>query len=183
MTLMKYHTEAGSERRWNPYDGGIVGAWSNGGCLRVLPEHLLVRMMNGVCPRNKRSQYVTSLSLFCAIGTSVIVFSSVFSVSLCALCSRPALSPHISEEPRILRFFIRETVGSVLFDYCPWKGKTMPDRTRLQPVHSYPCLLDFQTGVTCAATNACSGLNRALVGVQSGTFWMRTRNRLPTSKF
>ena len=126
MTLMKYHTEAGSERRWNPYNGGIVGAWSNGGCLRVLLEHLLVRMMNGVCPRNKRSQYVTSLSLFCAIGTSVIFFSSVFSVSLCALCSRPALSLHISEEPKIPHFFIRETVGSFLFDYCPWKEKTMP---------------------------------------------------------
>ena len=78
MTLMKYHTEAGSERRWKPYNRGTVGAWSNGGCLRVLPEHLLVRMMNGICPRNKRSQYVTSLSLFCAIGTSVIVFSLCF---------------------------------------------------------------------------------------------------------
>ena len=128
MTLMKYHTEAGRKRRWNPYNGGIVGAWSSRGCLRVLPEHLLVRMMNGVCPRNKRSPYVTSLSLFCAIGTSVIVFPSVLSASLCALllCSRPALSLHISEEPKIPRFFIRETVGSFLFDYCPWKGKTMP---------------------------------------------------------
>ena len=66
MTLMKYHTEAGSERRWNPYDGGIVGAWSNGGSLRVLPEHLLVRMMNGVCPRNiKKPVRYISVALLC----------------------------------------------------------------------------------------------------------------------
>ena len=123
MTLMKYHTEAGSERRWKPYNRGTVGAWSNGGCLRVLPEHLLVRMMNGVCPRNKRSPYVTSLLLFCAIGTSVIVFPSVFSVSLCALCSRSALSLHISEEPKIPRFFIRETVGFFSLTTVLGKGK------------------------------------------------------------
>ena len=63
---MKYHTEAGSERRENPYNGGIVGAWSNGGCLRILPEHLLVRMMNGVCPRNiKKPVRYISVALLC----------------------------------------------------------------------------------------------------------------------
>ena len=66
MTLMKYHTEAGSERRWKPYNGGTVGAWSNGGSLRVLPEHLLVRMMNGVCPRNiKKPVRYISVALLC----------------------------------------------------------------------------------------------------------------------
>lgn len=41
-------------------------------------------------PQNKkRAPYVTSLSLSCAVGTSVIVFPSVFSASPCALlCSR-----------------------------------------------------------------------------------------------
>ena len=74
MTLMKYHTEAGSERRWKPYNGGTAGAWSNGGYLRVLSGHLSVRMMNSVYPENKRDSYVTSLSLSCAVGTSVIFF-------------------------------------------------------------------------------------------------------------
>ena len=44
MTLMKYHTEAGSERRERPYDGGTAGAWSNGGYYVVgLLYHSLFR--------------------------------------------------------------------------------------------------------------------------------------------
>ena len=44
MTLMKYHTEAGSERRWKPYNGGTAGAWSNGGYYAVgLLYHSLFR--------------------------------------------------------------------------------------------------------------------------------------------
>ena len=59
-------------------------------------------MMNSVYPENKRDPYVTSLSLFCAIGTSVIVFPSVFSASPCALLySRITLSLPISEEPKV----------------------------------------------------------------------------------
>ena len=41
--------------------------------------------MNSVYPENKRDPYVTSLSLSCAVGISVIVFPSVFSASPCAL--------------------------------------------------------------------------------------------------
>ncbi len=41
---MKYHTEAGSERRWKPYNGGTAGAWSNGGYYAVgLLYHSLFR--------------------------------------------------------------------------------------------------------------------------------------------
>ena len=58
--------------------------------------------MNSVYPENKRDPYVTSLSLSCAVGTSVIVFPSVFSASPCALlCSRITLSLPISEEPKV----------------------------------------------------------------------------------
>ena len=58
--------------------------------------------MNSVYPENKRDPYVTSLSLSCAVGTSVIVFPSVFSASPCALlCSRITLSLPISEDPKV----------------------------------------------------------------------------------
>lgn len=58
--------------------------------------------MNSVYPENKRDPYVTSLSLSCAVGTSVIVFPYVFSASPCALlCSRITLSLPISEEPKV----------------------------------------------------------------------------------
>ena len=61
-----------------------------------------MRIMNSVYPENKRDPYVTSLSLSCAVGTSVIVFPSVFSASPCALlCSRITLSLPISEDPKV----------------------------------------------------------------------------------
>ena len=61
-----------------------------------------MRIMNSVYPENKRDPYVTSLSLSCAVGTSVIVFPSVFSASPCALlCSRITLSLSISEDPKV----------------------------------------------------------------------------------
>ena len=171
MTLMKYHTEAGSERRWKPYNGGTVGAWSNGGCLRVLPEHLLVRMMNGVCPRNiKKPVRYISVALLCHRYLRDSFFP-LFSPFLCVPYVVGLLYHSIFRKNQEYCVSLSgKRSFFFLFDYCPWKGKTMPDRTRLQPVHSYSCLLDFQTGVTCTATNACSGLNRALIGVQSGTF-------------
>jgi len=50
----------------------------------------------------KRPVHYTSLSLSCVVGTSVIVFPSVFSASPCALlCSRITLSLPISEEPKV----------------------------------------------------------------------------------
>ena len=127
MTLMKYHTEAGSERRWNPYDGGIVGAWSNGGSLRVLPEHLLVRMMNGVCPRNiKKPVRYISVALLCHRYLRDSFFP-LFSPFLCVpyvvgLLYHPIFRKNqeycVSLSGKRSFFF--------LFDYCPWKGKTMP---------------------------------------------------------
>ena len=53
-------------------------------------------------PKKKRRVHYTPLSLSCAVGTSVIVFPSVFSASPCALlCSRITLSLPISEEPKV----------------------------------------------------------------------------------
>lgn len=54
----------------------------NGGHRRVLSGHLPVRMMNDVYPKKQRNPYVTSLSLFCAAGTSVTAFFLRFSVCL-----------------------------------------------------------------------------------------------------
>ena len=102
MTLMKYHTEAGSERRWKPYNGGTAGAWSNGGYQRVLLGHLSVRIMNSVYPENKSPVRYLSVTLLCRRHLRDI-FPSVFSVFPCALlCSRIISSLHISEEPNFV---------------------------------------------------------------------------------
>lgn len=56
----------------------------NGGHRRVLSGHLPARMMNDEwrLSKKQRNPYVTSLSLFCAAGTSVTAFSLRFSVCL-----------------------------------------------------------------------------------------------------
>lgn len=56
----------------------------NGGHRRVLSGHLPVRMMNDEwrLSKKQRNPYVTSLSLFCAAGTSVTAFFLRFSVCL-----------------------------------------------------------------------------------------------------
>ena len=142
MTLMKYHTEAGSERRWKPYNGGTVGAWSNGGCLRILPEHLLVRMMNDVCPRNiKKPACYISVALLCHWYLRDSFFP-LFSPFLCVPYVVGLLYHSIfRKNQKIPRFFIRETVGSFLFDYCPWKEKTMPAGERCPALVLTPAYL------------------------------------------
>ena len=124
---MKYHTEAGSERRWNPYDGGTVGAWSNGGSLRVLPEHLLVRMMNGVCPRNiKKPVRYISVALLCHRYLRDSFFP-LFSPFLCVPYVVGLLYHSIFRKNQKYCVSLSGK-RSVFFSLttCPWKGKTMP---------------------------------------------------------
>ena len=84
----------------NVSHGDTVGAWSNGGYLRVLSELLFVRFMNNIYPQSYLQPVCCVSVALCAFGISVNCFHlCVLHFSMCLIMSRLTSSRHISEEP------------------------------------------------------------------------------------
>ena len=123
-TLMYCHTEQRRTQRFYIAEivrhRGTVGAWRNGGYLRVLLMFFCLFYYKAVFARFLKTfiikvisnTYTTALLLFVPSAPPCYclfyAFTSVLSPSLCAfyfICSKLTLSLHISEEPYIMFLF------------------------------------------------------------------------------